>query len=67
MTPGEQYRLKSAELEAKAQESEPHLRAELQQLARSYLRLAAEADRKSQVAEGESDSGTRPDPASGPR
>ena len=65
MTPGEQYRLKSAELVAKARESEPHLRAELQQLARSYLRLAAEADRKSQAAEeprSESEPGIQPGP-----
>ena len=51
MTPGEQYRLKSAELEAKARQSEPHLRAELEQLARSYLRLAAQADRNNQASD----------------
>ena len=53
MTPGKRYRLKSAELEAKAKEkeSEPTLRAELEQLARSYLRLAEQADRNSQADE----------------
>ena len=46
MAAGDQYRLKASELAAKAQaERSARLRAEYAIMARSYLRLAAQADR----------------------
>jgi hypothetical protein len=48
MTAGDEYRLKAAELCAKAeQEKNPESRAELENLAFAYLRLAAQAERNS--------------------
>jgi hypothetical protein len=46
MPAGDSYRVKAAELTAKAQtESSPDLRLELENLALAYLRLAEQADR----------------------
>ena len=46
MAAGDQYRVRAAELTAKAkQETSLHLRAELDRLAFSYLLLADQADR----------------------
>ena len=46
MTPAEDYRVKAAKLHASAgQEENRSLRDELEKLARSYLRLAEQADR----------------------
>jgi hypothetical protein len=48
MPPGDEYRAKAAELFAKATtEANPTAQAELETLARSYLRLAEQADRNS--------------------
>jgi hypothetical protein len=42
--------VRAVELHAKAkQEAEPHLRAELEALAKSYVRLAEQADRNAQL------------------
>jgi hypothetical protein len=50
MTAGGSYRLKSAELHAKAKtESNSEARTELEFLAQSYLRLAEQADRNAQL------------------
>jgi hypothetical protein len=50
MTQGETYRVKAAELHAQAkQDANPDTRAELERLAKSYLRLAEQADRNSQT------------------
>ena len=50
MTAGGFYRLKAAELHAKAQtESNVLARTELELLAQSYLRLAEQADRNAQL------------------
>lgn len=50
MAQGETYRVKAAELHAQAkQDSNPHTRAELERLAKGYLRLAEQADRNSQT------------------
>ncbi len=46
MNPNEQYRARAAEFEARArQEMDPTVRIELQNIARSFLRLAEQADR----------------------
>ena len=45
MDPGDAYRLKAAEISAKArQETNPTVRAELEKLALAYLLLAAQAE-----------------------
>lgn len=50
MTPGDQYRLKAAELRAKVKrESNPEVRAELEGLAAAYLRLAEQAERNQRL------------------
>jgi hypothetical protein len=50
MTTGGSYRLKAAELHAKAKtESNALARTELELLAQSYLRLAEQADRNAQL------------------
>lgn len=50
MRPQDQYRIKAAELAVKAkQQTSPALRSELDNLARSYLRLAEQAKRNSQI------------------
>lgn len=50
MRPQDQYRIKAAELAAKAkQQTSPALRSELDNLARGYLRLAEQAKRNSQI------------------
>ena len=50
MTPGDEYRAKAANLRARAKrEAKPSVRAELEGLARSYLRLAEQAERNSHV------------------
>ncbi len=49
MTPGDQYRARAVEFEAKAKcESNPTTQAEFENLARSYRRLAEQADRNAQ-------------------
>ena len=46
MARGDDYRIKAADMQAKArEESNPQLRAELERLVLSYLRLADQADR----------------------
>jgi hypothetical protein len=46
MTSGDAYRVKAAELHAKArQETNPALSSQLEALAQSYVRLAQQADR----------------------
>jgi hypothetical protein len=46
MTPGDQYRVRAVEFEAKAKcEPRPEIQASLENLARSYRRLAEQADR----------------------
>jgi hypothetical protein len=48
---GNEYRVKAAELRAQlAAEQNPAVRAEIENLARSYLRLAEHADRKAMAA-----------------
>ena len=48
MTPGDRYRKRAAELKAEAAtESEWRVKSELEALARSYCRLADQADRNS--------------------
>ncbi len=48
MTSGDKYRIKAAELRAKAHnESDPAVRADLEGLAAAYIRLAEQADRNS--------------------
>jgi hypothetical protein len=50
MTPGECYRIRAAELDAKARgERDPELRAEFENLARGYRRLAQQADRNART------------------
>jgi hypothetical protein len=51
MTSGETYRLKAAELHARASEELPgsRVRLELESLALSYVRLALDADRNAQT------------------
>jgi hypothetical protein len=50
MTSGDIYRIKAAELHAKAQrETKPHMKAELENLALAYIRLAEQADRNAQL------------------
>jgi hypothetical protein len=51
MTSGETYRLKAAELRARASEELPgsRVRLELESLARSYARLAQDADRNAHI------------------
>ena len=49
MTSGDDYLLKSGEILARAEaESDPQARAELQSLARAYLRLASQAKRNTE-------------------
>ena len=49
MTSGDEYLLKSSEFLARAEcESDPQARAELQNLARAYLRLASQAKRNTE-------------------
>ena len=48
MTTGDECRARAANLRARAKrEAKPSIRAELEALARSYLRLAEQADRNS--------------------
>jgi hypothetical protein len=48
MGPGDGYRVKALELRAMATcENDPGMRAEFENLARAYMRLAKQADRKS--------------------
>ena len=50
MTPGDAYRLKAAEINAKAnQEVQPVIQSELKKLALAYLRLADQADRNAET------------------
>jgi hypothetical protein len=51
MSSGDDYRAKAAKLHARAQyeEKDPAIRAEFENLARSFLRLAEQADRNSQI------------------
>lgn len=50
MKASDEYRVKAAELAARAAcESDPQIQAELENLAKSYLRLALQADQNSQV------------------
>jgi len=50
MTPGDEYRVKAAELLAKTQhEATTELQAELEGLARAYIRLAEQAERNSLI------------------
>ena len=50
MTPAETYRVKAAEFRAKAeQETHPSMRAELERLTQSYLRLAEQADHNARM------------------
>ena len=50
MTPWDEYRVKAAELHARAAcENDPALRIELEYLARSYLRLAEQAKQNSRL------------------
>lgn len=48
MSAGDQYRVKAAELHARAQH-EPSQHAKFEALAQSYLRLAEQADRNAQL------------------
>jgi len=46
MTSGDQYRVRAVEFEAKAKcEADPEIQASFENLARSYRRLAEQADR----------------------
>jgi hypothetical protein len=48
MTPGDEYRVRAANLKARAKrEAKPSVRAELEGLAQGYLRLAEQAERNS--------------------
>jgi hypothetical protein len=50
MTPAERYRARAIEFEAKAKvETNPARQAEFEHLARSYRRLAEQADRNAQT------------------
>jgi hypothetical protein len=50
MVPGDNYRARTLELLARAEiESDPQMRAELENLAAAFLRLAEQAERNSQV------------------
>ena len=50
MNPWDEYRLKAAELSARATcESNPQVQAELVNLARSYMRLALQAEQNSRL------------------
>ena len=50
MTPWDQYRIKAAEFHARAAcENSPTLKTELESLARSYLRLAEQAEQNSRL------------------
>jgi len=50
MAPGDQYRVKTAELLARARrEPNTELRAEFEGLARGYLRLAEQSERNAQL------------------
>jgi hypothetical protein len=50
MTAGDQYRIRAIEFEAKATtEPNPKRKAEYENLARSYARLAEQADRNARV------------------
>ena len=50
MAAGDEYRIKAAEFHAQARrEPRPGLRAELENLARAYLRLAEQAQRNTQL------------------
>jgi hypothetical protein len=50
MTPAEQYRIRAVEFEAKAKvETNPTAQTEFENLARSYRRLAEQADRNAQT------------------
>lgn len=50
VTAGDEYRAKAAELRARARrESDANLRAELDNLALAFLRLAAQAERNNQA------------------
>jgi len=50
MTAGDDYRTKAAELRARARrERDTNIRADLENLARAFLRLAEQADRNSQT------------------
>ena len=51
MAAGDVYRIKAADMNAKAKgESDPRTRAELQHLVFAYLRLADQADRNADLA-----------------
>ena len=51
MVPGDNYRAKALELLARAEiESDPQIRAELENLAMAFVRLARQAERNSQLA-----------------
>jgi hypothetical protein len=59
MVPGDNYRATALELLARAEiENDPHMRAELENLAAAFLRLAEQAARNSQF-----DLGYKPPPA----
>lgn len=50
MSPWDEYRVRAAELIARAAgESDPQIQAELEGLARSYMRLALQAEQNSQL------------------
>jgi hypothetical protein len=50
MTPWDEYRVKAAELHARAAcDNDPALKTELESLARSYLRLAEQAEQNSRL------------------
>jgi len=50
MAAGDDYRIKAADVNAKAQgETSPHTRAELKKLVLAYLRLADQADRNANL------------------
>jgi len=50
MVPGDNYRAKALELLARAEiESDPQIRAELENLAMAFVRLAGQAERNSQL------------------
>lgn len=51
MAAGDDYRIKAADVNAKAgEETSPHTRAELKKLVLAYLRLADQADRNADLA-----------------
>ena len=50
MNPWDEYRLKAAELSARAAcEADPQIQADLETLAQSYLRLALQAEQNSRL------------------